>query len=752
MHKPDIYLGREVAVYKIEEFLGEGGFAFVYRAKDKSLGVDMALKVLKPAFAHDEVFEENFRKEAHRAAKFRHPSVITIHYAGKEDDIVFFSMDLLETGLADLIAQGAMDNDAIISVASDVSSALQFAHTHEGGIVHRDLKPDNILFDAHGNAIVTDFGIAEVATNYTAVTGTTVAVGTPKYMSPEQARGRKVDARSDIYSLGVTLYEMATGDTPFSGADWFELGRKHIEEPPEPPTQWNPDLSRDLEKIILKCLAKDPDDRFQSAAEIESELDSVSRGAGSTVVLPAATVKAPPIEERGEKREERERPSPVREEPKEKESSGLLVLLLLTAVLAGGGAGGLYYTNTGGFRDFVRRTIPGFAGSRAYVADVAYTIVEGGAGIDSPITVAFTDRIDPRTATSQNVRLQGPDGAVVPATIRVGDDRRAIEIEPAWSLEYGTEYTVMVTAGVLSLNGQAVADGPDDTEPGARFVIETQPPPPDREPPRLASSSPEADADDASADQPIALVFDEPLDPSSVSGDALTLVDADGNPVDAEVLCCSDSLTVARIEPGAALTRGARYVVRLGPGIADTAGNALSADSFAFQVAAAAEAPVPSGPGTLSVSVSPSDVTPYAVVVVDGDTLGSPPVSGYSVAGGRSHTVEIFGQPEFSPRRIRIYSRRHRVTPRRTTEVQAQVSGFGSITVTSEPRGLVFVDGQEVGNTPVAGIPVLAGTQHTLEIRPLPENQGTHDPYATRFRVQNLEWRSLGRVELPPKG
>jgi serine/threonine protein kinase len=271
--KKDKFLGRRVAFYRIEKFLGEGGFAYVYRARDTNLDIDVALKILKPAFAYDEVFEENFRREAHLTAKFRHPNVIAIHHFGKDDDIVFFSMDLLETGLKDLIVPGKpMYEAAIAKIGMDVASALQRVHTSKGGIVHRDVKPGNILLDRYGNAVLTGFGIAEAATNYTAATGTTVYVGTPKYMSPEQARGHRVDHRSDIYSLGVTLYEMATGEAPFTGRDWFDLGRKHLEEPPPPPREKNPELDPDLERIILRCLEKDPADRYQTAEDLRAEL------------------------------------------------------------------------------------------------------------------------------------------------------------------------------------------------------------------------------------------------------------------------------------------------------------------------------------------------------------------------------------------------------------------------------------------------------------------------------------------------
>jgi serine/threonine protein kinase len=271
------FLGRRVAVYLIDKFLGEGSLGYVYRARDTNLDIDVALKILKPAFAHDEVFEENFRREAHRAAKFRHPNVIAIHYVGKDGDVVFFSMDLLETGLKDLMFPGKpMHEAAIAKIGMDVASALQRVHTHEGGLVHRNIKPSHIRFHRDGNAVLTGFGIAEAATDYTADIGTTVyttvSVGTPEYMSPEQGLGHRVGRCSDIYSLGVTLYEMATGEAPFAGRDWFELARKHNEKLPTPPREKNPELDPDLERIILRCLEKDPAHRYQSAEELRAEL------------------------------------------------------------------------------------------------------------------------------------------------------------------------------------------------------------------------------------------------------------------------------------------------------------------------------------------------------------------------------------------------------------------------------------------------------------------------------------------------
>lgn len=723
-------------------------------------------------FAHDEVFEEAFRREAHRAAKFRHPSIIAIHYAGKEGDIVFFSMDLLEQGLKDLIQQGPADEGTIIKVGMDVSSALQFAHTYEGGVVHRDLKPDNIRFDRHGNAVVTDFGIAQVATNYSEATGTTITVGTPRYMSPEQARGWRVDHRSDIYSLGITLYEMAAGRTPFSGADWFELGRKHIEEPPAPLRELNPAINPGLERVILRCLEKDPDDRYQSAQEVAGALAETAAGGAATVVVGAgaATVPLPRTEPARDRRPAAaERPAATLGE---RAGAGWRSRPKLYAGVAAGVAAllalGGYRLDVLGARRQAESALPALAGlpllgsGRIYVGEPTTVTVEGGADVNSVITLPFTGPIDPRTATSANVQMLAPDSSPVPAQVRVAENRRAIEIDPDNALEFGTEYTVVVRAGLLSAGGGPVMASPAATEPGARFTLATSPPPADYEPPRVASSQPRNGARNVPPAAPLTLTFSEAVNPATVDSASVQLLDPRGRAVPVQVVCCMNSLRTAEVRPAAALRPNAAYLLRLAPTIADRAGNRMAADSVAFRTGAVTAAAVPAeaggagaaeptGPAFLSIRVTPDEFAPYVRVSVDGEELRQPPTGDVEVDPGKSHLVEIFGVPEFSMDRLPLYRQQHRATPGQSTEIVARLAPFGSISVNSQPSGLVFVDGREIRATPVAGYPVRAGVRHTLEIRPVGEEAERYAPYEAEFQVRPLEWKALGNVRLLPR-
>jgi serine/threonine-protein kinase len=191
-------------------------------------------------------------------------------------------MDYLPQGLADrLEVMATLPPEMLIRLGMDVASALDFAHRE--GVIHRDIKTDNILFDAHGNAIVADFGIARAVQNYAAQTGTNMVVGTPQYFSPEQARGLSLDGRADIYSLGITLFRAATGVLPFNGDDWYEIARQHVDDPPPTPSSLNPALPAELDAIILKCLAKSPDDRRPAPA----------RRAPRTCAAPASATPPP---------------------------------------------------------------------------------------------------------------------------------------------------------------------------------------------------------------------------------------------------------------------------------------------------------------------------------------------------------------------------------------------------------------------------------------------------------------------------
>ena len=265
------HLGQTLGKYRIDELIGSGGFAWVYKAFDPELEIHVALKVLKPQFAGDETFEQRFRREAATAAKLRHPNIIKIYSVGRDGDAVYFAMDYYPSGLADrLEVSNVLPEEFVVRVGIDVAQALGYAHRE--GVIHRDIKVDNILFDTHGNAVVADFGIARALSGYSGQTGTNMVVGTPQYFAPEQARAKPLDGRADIYSLGVTLYRAATGRLPFEGDDWYEIARQHVEEPPPAPRSINPDITPAFEAAILHCLQKQPDDRPATGELLAQEL------------------------------------------------------------------------------------------------------------------------------------------------------------------------------------------------------------------------------------------------------------------------------------------------------------------------------------------------------------------------------------------------------------------------------------------------------------------------------------------------
>jgi hypothetical protein len=729
--------------------------------------------VLKPAFAYDEVFEQNFRREAHRAAKFRHPNVIAIHYAGKENDIVFFSMDLLETGLKDLLRAGKpIEPEVIMKVGCDVASALQFAHTHEGGIVHRDLKPDNILFDRHGNAVVTDFGIAEAASNYTAATGTTVYVGTPKYMSPEQARGQRVDHRSDIYSLGVTLYEMATGQAPFSGRDWFELGRKHIEELPDLPSQKNPKLDLELERIILKCLQKEPVDRYQSAEHLRRELAALGGETVRTVVLtvqpaqteqpaePVTPATPPPSVQAAQQEEARQvqrapaelyeattRP-PVKRRP-------VLAALLLLLVASGISA---YAVNLAGLRTLGEEKFPFLAGlplvgsGGVYVTSFFYPPVEGGVDVDEArFDIGFNAPIDPTTASSENVKLIGPDDREVPAEITVRDDGKKIVVAAARRLRYDTDYRIEIGPGLLSAQGTPIRQNPRAEQPGAEFPVKTRRPPPDTDPPSLSGSTPAKDERDVPADRPLRLTFSERMDPTTLNSESVRLRDSQGNLIAIQVLVHED-LQTAQVQPITALARGARYTLLLSAAITDPAGNALRPDSIMFSTAGGARsvAAVPLAPAKLNVTVSPAAAIPLVKIYLDGQEIGNPPRLDLEIEPQVSHTVRLVAAPEFSAHGLVLHQETFIPAAGARRDITKEVRPFGWVTVTSEPAAEAFIDGEYKGATPLAGLTLESGT-HKLELHPTADNAAQYGLYSSQFEVPAFQGLNLGRVRLPPK-
>ncbi|PYP35262.1 MAG: hypothetical protein DMD34_09390 [Gemmatimonadetes bacterium] len=258
--------------YEILEELGRGGMAIVFKARERQLERDVAIKVLPFSLAFDKEFVERFQREARTSAKLEHPSIIPIYRVGKSGRVIYFVMKFLRGKPLSsvLAARGTLPPGEIRQVLVQVARALAYAH--KSGIVHRDIKPDNIMFDEHGLAVVTDFGIAKAASGGK-LTGTGMSIGTPHYMSPEQARAQALDGRSDIYSLGVVAFQCLTGRVPFDGEDSFSIGYKHImEEIPTPPLETYD--QRTVFEIVRKTMAKAPDDRFQSADDLVQALEA----------------------------------------------------------------------------------------------------------------------------------------------------------------------------------------------------------------------------------------------------------------------------------------------------------------------------------------------------------------------------------------------------------------------------------------------------------------------------------------------
>ena len=262
--------------YELIEKIGEGGMAVVYKARCRLLNRFVAIKILRPEFTEDETFVDNFKKESQAAAGLTHPNIVSVYDVGKEGNINFIVMELVEgKPLSQIIAEkGRLDYKEAINVARQVASALSLAHKNQ--IIHRDVKPHNVLITSTGVAKLADFGIARAVTNSPVVDGTNNKVmGSVHYLSPEQARGSYLDERSDIYSLGIVLYEMLTGKVPFDGDNAISIALMHINETMTPPTQLVSGIPPQLERVVMKATDKYQTNRYASADELIAELDNI---------------------------------------------------------------------------------------------------------------------------------------------------------------------------------------------------------------------------------------------------------------------------------------------------------------------------------------------------------------------------------------------------------------------------------------------------------------------------------------------
>lgn len=279
MTTPHLLAGR----YEIGEVLGFGGMSEVHRGRDTVLGRDVAVKIMRPELARDETFYQRFRREAQNSASLNHPSIVAIYDTGEErtDDgaLPYIVMELVEGDtIRDIVKMdGPLEVERALGVMADVCGALDFSH--KKGIIHRDVKPANIMISRDGAVKVMDFGIARAVSDASStLTNTSSVLGTAQYLSPEQARGETVDARSDLYSAGCVLYEMVAGAPPFTGESPVAVAYQHVRESPQPPSAINPEVGRYVDAVVMQAMAKNPENRYDTAGDMRTDLLAVLSG------------------------------------------------------------------------------------------------------------------------------------------------------------------------------------------------------------------------------------------------------------------------------------------------------------------------------------------------------------------------------------------------------------------------------------------------------------------------------------------
>lgn len=321
--------------YQIMEKLGGGGMAIVYKGKDTYLNRLVTIKVLRPEFTSDEDFIRRFRREAQAVASLSHPNIVNIHDVGQEDGVHYLVMEYVpgDNLKAIIKKRGPLAPEDAVRFAVQVCEALE--HAHQNNIVHRDVKPHNILVTEEGRAKLTDFGIALEATAAT-ITRTDTIMGSVHYLSPEQVRGETATPRSDIYAVGMLLYEMLTGQHPYSGDTPIAVALKHVQETPRPVNEVNPGVPGELAAVVMRAIEKDPQSRYQSAGELARHLEmAIDDTSQATMVLPAGEI-ARRATARPEREERKTEAVPEAGAAGSRKWVWVAVVVLLAGLLAGG--------------------------------------------------------------------------------------------------------------------------------------------------------------------------------------------------------------------------------------------------------------------------------------------------------------------------------------------------------------------------------------------------------------------------------
>lgn len=446
--------------YRVTEKIGTGGMADVYKAVDEVLGRTVAIKVLHPRYAADESFVLRFRQEAQAAANLSHPTIVNIYDWGRDDDTYYIVMEWVRgTDLKTLIQQrGPLDPARAAEYAAQVCSALSVAHGYD--IIHRDIKPHNIVLTPDGAIKVMDFGIARAGN--TTMTQTGSVLGTAQYISPEQAQGRPLGPASDLYSLGVVLYEMTTGRLPFDGDTPVSVALKQVNEPPISPRQVNPDLPPALEAVILKAMEKDPAKRYASANDMRGDLMRFLQGRGveaaprvdDTYVMPAVGGK-------GASGPAHVRRVPARRGPSPWVWVGLVALLILAGV---GGAWAMGAFDT-------LKPVPDVSGqslakARQMIADAGLKV--GGVENKADETIAKGDAIG--TEPPAGTALKTGDKV----TIIVSDGPTLVEVPEVVGLNEGDAIATLQGAG-FTIEMPVTKQFNTDYDPGVVFAQDPLP-------------------------------------------------------------------------------------------------------------------------------------------------------------------------------------------------------------------------------------------------------------------------------------
>ncbi|MFF4877304.1 Stk1 family PASTA domain-containing Ser/Thr kinase [Micromonospora sp. NPDC000668] len=335
--------------YQVGELLGYGGMAEVHRGRDLRLGRDVAIKMLRTDLARDATFQMRFRREAQNAASLNHPAIVAVYDTGEEtaptgETLPFIVMEFVNgrTLKEVLGAEGRLQPRRALEICADMCAALEFSHRH--GIIHRDIKPGNVMLTQTGQVKVMDFGIARaLASGATTMTQTSAVIGTAQYLSPEQARGEAVDARSDVYAAGCVLFELVCGHPPFVGDSPVSVAYQHVRETPPTPSDINPDVTPAVDAIVLKALSKNPLNRYQSAGEMRADLLRAAAGRpvlATPVLREAETVAMAPAgggggyPPGGGAQQTRQIPARVGDPRQRKASSWLIAMFSAVGVLA----------------------------------------------------------------------------------------------------------------------------------------------------------------------------------------------------------------------------------------------------------------------------------------------------------------------------------------------------------------------------------------------------------------------------------